>query len=289
MDTTVEAITYSPPEEVDVVDSRTKKTVRTCRVPVRENRKLMGYIPLPMRYREAWLELSYYIVMYTNVWRLWAEEEEKARRKPGKEKAAILRQNAGTQVVQHTHSRLLTILELVSWSHDTKMPGAECVHTLNEWKIRLSRDWFNVTYAELLDGDDQFLCADPIRPENKSFFGEFFLFARSSSYEVVLYLEMNWNLDDEGKGLLSLPDDLGDWFDGDVRGLNQTFRDIIKPQALAALKAKDFYFQTQFDDKAKLPARWHEGQQPRPYFWSVKLWDWVAKGGVADILYGARL
>jgi hypothetical protein len=111
---------------------------------------------------------------------------------------------------------------------------------------------------------------------------------RSSSY-IVFLVEMNWNIDDEGKGLLSLPDDLGDWFDGDVRGLSQTFRDIIKPQALDALKAKDRYYQTQFDDKAKLPERWHEGQQPRPYFWSVKLWDWVAKGGAADIFYGEHL
>jgi hypothetical protein len=171
MDRTTETITYSPPEEVDVIDSRTRQTVRTCRVPVRENRKLIGYIPLPKRYREAWLELSYYIVMYTNVWRLWAEEEEKARRKRQKEKAAILRQNTGTHVVQHMHSRLLTVLELVSWSHDTTIPGTERVQTLNEWKVRLARDWFNLTYEELSAADAKFLHADPIRPENRFLFG----------------------------------------------------------------------------------------------------------------------
>ncbi|KAG1868947.1 hypothetical protein DFJ58DRAFT_837785 [Suillus subalutaceus] len=71
---------------------------------------------------------------------------------------------------------------------------------------------------------------------------------------------------------------LGKWIDGKIDGIDQIFAAIVKHQALAALKAKDYYFQSQFDPKAKLPARWHEGQEPRPYFWSAKHWNWVAKG-----------
>ncbi|KAG2028426.1 hypothetical protein BDR03DRAFT_988461, partial [Suillus americanus] len=56
------------------------------------------------------------------------------------------------------------------------------------------------------------------------------------------------------------------------------FNDVLKPQALAALKGNYDYYQTQYHDKAKLPARWHEGLEPRPHFWSVKHWNWAAKG-----------
>lgn len=96
---------------------------------------------------------------------------------------------------------------------------------------------------------------------------------------------MDWNIDDEGKGLLSPPDDLADWIGGDIKGLDEMFRKTLKAQALDALKAEDCYRQTQYDEKAKLPARWHEGQQPSPHFWSVKHWKWVAKGAVVDICY----
>jgi hypothetical protein len=161
MDRTTETITYSPPEEVDVIDSRTRQTVWTCHVPIRENWKLIGYILLPKQYREAWLELSYYIVMYTNVWRLWVVEEENVRRKLQKEKAAILHQNTSTHVVQHMHSRLLTVLELVSWSHDTTISGTEHVQTLNKWKVQLACNWFSLTYEELSTVDAKFLHQTP--------------------------------------------------------------------------------------------------------------------------------
>lgn len=170
MDKSVEAVTYCPPEETDVIDWKTGKRLQTCRVPVMENRKPRGYIPLPMRYREAWLELSYYIVVYTNIWRLWAEEEEKARRKSQKEKAAILRRNTGTLVAQHMLARFLTVLELVGRSHDHQ----ERVHTLDEWKLQMYRDWFDVTHEQVSGEDNPFLHADPIRPENRRFLGELF-------------------------------------------------------------------------------------------------------------------
>ncbi|KAG2028767.1 hypothetical protein BDR03DRAFT_1019367 [Suillus americanus] len=187
--------------------------------------------------------------MHTNVWRLWVEEEEKMKRKSQKEKAAILRQNTGALVAQHMLARLLTILELVDSLCGTSMPGPERVHTLDEWKIRMSRDWFNITYEEI-----------------------------PSDLKTKIFFEMDWNIDEEGKGLLSLPEDLAEWFNGNIAGLNEMFRTTLKPQALAALKAEDCYYQTQYKQNAKLPVRWHEGQQPSLYFWSVKHWNWVAKG-----------
>lgn len=282
-DKTLDTVIYRPPEEVEVIDEKTRKTFKTCRVPVTENQRLSGYIPLPKRYLKVWLELSYYIVVYSNVWRLWKKEEEKARRKVQKEKAAFLRLNTGTLLAQHRLARLLTVQELIGRPHDASTPGRERVRTLDEWKVRLSRDWFNITCEEVPGEDIAFLKMDPIAPENRRFFGEFILRGRVVALVHSTIVETHWDIDDEGKGLLSVPEDLAEWFDGEIDGLDEMFKDVLKPQALAALKGNYDYYQTQYDDKAKLPARWHEGLEPRPYFWSVKHWNWAAKGGEADL------
>jgi hypothetical protein len=168
-------VTFRPPEETEVFDLETQEVFQTCRIPVFQHKKLRGYVPLPLRYQRVWLELCYCIVLYTQMWRLWAKEEQNATRKTRKEKAAILRQNSGALVAQHRLARLLAVDELVSWSHDTTTSGQERVRVLDEWKIRWSRDWFNTTYDRISRSDYKFLNADPIRPENRQFLGEFII------------------------------------------------------------------------------------------------------------------
>jgi hypothetical protein len=282
MDETFKSVAYLQPEVTEVIDSLSGERVEICRVAVMEDKVLRGYIPLPMRYEAVWLELSYNIVVYTNIWRLWAEEEEHARRQSQKQKAGMLRRTTGTLVAQHMLARLHAVLELVGW-HDTEPSGQERVITLDEWKIRSCRDWFNLSYEQVPSKDLKFLNADPIKPENRVFFGEFVSRGRVPTLFNYRNIEGDWTIADEGKGLLSPPEDTAEWIDGEIDGLAEIFRDTLKPQALAALKSEDYYFQTQYDQKAKLPKRWHEGHQPRPYFWSVKHWSWVARGDVVDI------
>jgi hypothetical protein len=80
--------------------------------------------------------------------------------------------------------------------------------------------------------------------------------------------------------MLSPPDELDEWFEGEIDGLEEMFEAKLKKEGLASLSENDPYFQPQFIDGAMLPERWHEGHQPYPYFWSEKQWDWVAKGGI---------
>jgi hypothetical protein len=286
IDETETVVTYRPPEVTDIVDHETREIFQTARVPVMKGEAQIGYIPLPMRYQAVWLELSYCIVLYTQMWRLWAQEEKNAKRKSQRENAAILRRNCGAFVAQHMLARLLAVDELVSLSHDTVTPGEERVRILDEWKIRWCRDWFNTTYDEVARTGAKFLNADPIRPENQAFFGEFIFLGRiitSSNDEVYYYIEGDWNIQGDGKGFLAPPQDLEKWFHGQIDGLDRAFKAKLKRDALATLKKPDLYTETHYNSQARLPARWHEGHKPAPYFWSEKQWNWVAEGNTFSL------
>jgi hypothetical protein len=214
------------------------------------------------------------------MWRLWADEEATASRRVRKENAALLRQNCGALVAQHMLARLLAVDQLVSLKYDATA-GEESVPILDEWKIRWSRDWFNTTYDQAARTGAGFLKADPIKPENRTFFGEFILLsAILTSSKLDVNVEGDWNVADEGKGLLSPPADTAEWIGGKIEGLEEMFAKSLKNDALAALKKPDYYTQTQYDDQARLPVRWHEGHKPTPCFWSVRMWTWAAKGGI---------
>ncbi|KAG1828302.1 hypothetical protein DFJ58DRAFT_849130, partial [Suillus subalutaceus] len=230
IDKTAAGTTYRPPEKINLVDSKTKESVQTCRVPVMEGKHLIGYIPLPMRYQQVWLDLSYCIILYTQMWRMWAGEE------PQNNEVAMLRRNCGAMVAQHTLARLLAVDEMreFAFSMSGKFAGTVIGSTPHTTK--------------------------------------------SSAQEPDGNAEGGWNMDKEGKTLLSPPDDLEEWFEGEIKGLDEVFERTLKRDALAAWRKPDCYFQTQYDDHARLPERWHEGHKPAPYFWSEKQWNWVAKG-----------
>ncbi|KAG2354487.1 hypothetical protein BDR07DRAFT_1382224 [Suillus spraguei] len=241
---------FLPPEDVDVIEANTQHRTQTCRVPVMEGETMVGYIPLPLRYRAAWLHLSYTIVADTQTWSLWAAEEEAAKKKTSKEYAIFMRQNSGAGVAQDMLARLLVVDELVAWAYDASHGGKASVRVLDEWKIRWSRDWFNISYEQAFATGGKFLQADPINLGNTALFEE------------------NWALDREERALLFPPNDLDDWFDGEIEGFEELFKKTFKRQSIAALKKPDQFTMRQYDDKAVLPARWHEGQKPAPHFWS---------------------
>ncbi|KAG2062492.1 hypothetical protein BDR04DRAFT_1123906, partial [Suillus decipiens] len=226
-----------------------------------EGAALIGYIPLPLRCRAAWLHLSYTIVAHAQTWSLWRAEEEAARNDTSKEQAVFMRQNSGAAVAQHMLARLMVVEELVAWNYQESTPGEECVRALNEWKVRWSRDWFfGATYDDACANGQKYLEADPISPQNKAF------------------LEDDWGLDGNDKALLFPPDDLSKWFDGEIEGFEALFKKTLKKQAIAYLSKPDQYVDMQHNDTATLPARWHEGQKPAPRFWSPFMWNWAAKG-----------
>lgn len=165
-------VIFGAPEEIEVVHPRTKEKYNTCRISVSIDKAVVGYIPLPLRYRETWLELSYSNVLYYQMWELWMDEYDSTTRKGQKEKCEMLRKTTGTVVAQHSISRLLAIEELLTLSPDASAPEKESVRILDEWKIRWFRDWFTTDYAQAAKTGARFLKADPIHPQNRAFFGE---------------------------------------------------------------------------------------------------------------------
>ncbi|KAG1860089.1 hypothetical protein F4604DRAFT_1930418 [Suillus subluteus] len=166
-----------------------------------EGKHLIGYILLPIQYQQVWLDLSYCIILYTQMWRMWAKEE------PQNNEVVMLYWNCRAMVAQHTLARLLAVDEMVSLLHETATPRQERVCILNEWKICWYRDWFNTTYDKVVGTGARFLNADPVSPKNQAFcYGN---------------AEGGWNIDKESKTLLSPPNDLEEWFEGEIKGLDE--------------------------------------------------------------------
>lgn len=170
-------VVFGVPEEIEVVHPETEDKYHTCRVAVSIDEEHVGYIPLPKRYRATWLELSYNIVLYTQMWRLWGDEAATAPRRSMKDKFVILRKNSGAVVAQHKLARLLAIEELLTLSLEASAPGEESVRILDEWRTRWCRDWLTSNYKQVVASGAMYLNADPIHPNNRAFFGESILLA----------------------------------------------------------------------------------------------------------------
>lgn len=164
-------IAYGEPQETEVIHVKDKRSYKMCRVPVFEGRQKRGFVPLPLRHRDVWLELSYYIALCSNVWELWQEEGRKKLKGKKADMVVACRQNTGAMLVQHMLTRRLAVEQLLKLDYITE-PGKESVPLLDEWKIRMCRDWLNKSYNEAFAEGREFLAADPVTAENKAFFGK---------------------------------------------------------------------------------------------------------------------
>lgn len=92
--------------------------------------------------------------------------------------------------------------------------------------------------------------------------------------------ERGWEIEEDGRDILSPPEDANLWIHGRIEGLDDTFEKTIKPQALQELSKPSQFFETRYQEGTILPERWHEGHKPRPFFWSNKQWDWFCEGNI---------
>ncbi|KAG1724055.1 uncharacterized protein EDB91DRAFT_1255426 [Suillus paluster] len=125
-------LTYGTPEDLQVIDLDDKKPYTMWRVPVKQDGQVFGYVPLPFRYKDLWLELYYNVVGYATIWKLWNDKCKK---------------NSGMMLVTHMHVRLMAVDQLVVMHHNVK-PGVECVPILDKWKVWHLHDWFSMTFLE---------------------------------------------------------------------------------------------------------------------------------------------
>ncbi|KAG1894510.1 uncharacterized protein F5891DRAFT_1195209 [Suillus fuscotomentosus] len=252
-------ITYGEPQETEFIRVENRESYKMCRIPVFEGGKKRGFVPLPLRYRDVWLELSYNIVLCTNIWELWLEEGKKKSKGKKASMVATCRKNTGSMLVQHMLTRRLVVEQLLKLDYLTE-PGKESVPLLDEWKIRMCRDWWNKSYDEAFAEGREFLSADPVTAANKAFF------------------EKGWDIDEKGKESLLSPPDPAAWINGRVEGIHKIFAQVIMPQALNELKKPGAFHETRHLEGGELPGRWHERHDPCPYFWSEAQWEWYSEG-----------
>ncbi|KAG1834969.1 hypothetical protein DFJ58DRAFT_847499 [Suillus subalutaceus] len=266
-------ITYGEPQENEV---ETTESYKMCQVPVFEGGRKQGFVPLPLRYRDVWLELSYNIVLCSNLWELWLEEGMKKLKGKKVDMVVTCRQNTGAMLVQHMLTRCLVVEQLLKLDYLTE-PGKESIPLLDEWKIRMCRDWLNKDYDEAFVEGREFLVADPVTAANKVFFGKLVASVRAHP-PPNMQLEKGWNINDQGKDSLSPPPDPATSINGRVEEIRETFECVIKPQALNELKKPGAFHETRHLKDGDLPGRWHEGHSPHPLFWSEAQWEWYSQG-----------
>ncbi|KAG1840046.1 hypothetical protein F4604DRAFT_1940337 [Suillus subluteus] len=103
------------------------------RVPAMKDRRIIGYVPLPTRYRSSWVYLCYCVEYWLAVWKCWDEE--------------LCWRSASRTVVND-----------------------ERIKSLDEFLIRDHRDWLFVEFDELPDDADMYLAADPLHQGNNKMF-----------------------------------------------------------------------------------------------------------------------
>ncbi|KAG1887443.1 uncharacterized protein F5891DRAFT_988287 [Suillus fuscotomentosus] len=82
-------------------------------------------------------------------------------------------------------------------------PGKECVKVLNEWEIRMLQDWLYMTHSEAKADRPESMGADPASTENKKGDG--------------------WDIEEDGRDILSYPKDSNLWIHGRIERLNDVF------------------------------------------------------------------
>ncbi|KAG2060954.1 hypothetical protein BDR06DRAFT_1048996 [Suillus hirtellus] len=218
-------ITYKEPQKTKVIWVKNRESYKMCRVPVFEGGKKRGFVPLPLRYRDVWLELSYNIVLCTNIWELWLEEGKKKLKGKKASMVATCRKNTGSMLVQHMLTRWLVVEQLLKLDYLME-PGKESVPLLDEWKIHMCHDWWNKGYNEAFAEGHKFLSVDPVTAANKAFF------------------KKGWDIDEKGKESLLSPPDSAVWINGHVEGIHKIFAQVIMPQALNELKKPGAFHET---------------------------------------------
>jgi hypothetical protein len=162
-------IYYGVPEHVKYGAGDTSQ-LEFLRVPAIKDQRLVGYVPLPIKYRSSWVYLCHCVEYWLAVWKCWdGESKKKKKTKAQRDRAELVatsRKNAGARFLEAMVARR-TVLEecMANGVNDGR------VTSLDEFLIRDNRDWLFTEFDELPDDADRYLEADPLHPDNKALFG----------------------------------------------------------------------------------------------------------------------
>ncbi|KAG1853377.1 hypothetical protein F4604DRAFT_1686374 [Suillus subluteus] len=234
------------------------------RVPAMKDRRIIGYVPLPTRYRSSWVYLCYCVEYWLAVWKCWDGESKKNKKKQKntktqKERADLIdtsRKNAGARFLQAMLARRIVLEECIA-----NGVNDERIKSLDEFLIRDHRDWLFVEFDELPDDADMYLAADPLHQGNNKMF------------------ETGWGVNvNDISIMLGQADDA--WMS---EGLDLS--EMFKKEMDAALKrlrdgAEEIHIA--YNENAELPDKWHESHEPPIRFISERKDQFLRDGFTLD-------
>ena len=167
-----EAVWYGLPidEEYDHPDGG---KYRRCRIEAfNQAGDSLGFLPLPHRYAQAWLQLCYTVVYWMSTWKAWVGElggPPRVRRQPKK----LVRDcvdNSGARFLKYLLARRMIIDELLH--HAMSKDEDDELDVFDEFLIRDRFDWLWMEFGDVRESQLSFLRLDPVDPANKSIFGK---------------------------------------------------------------------------------------------------------------------
>ncbi|KAG1853620.1 hypothetical protein F4604DRAFT_1686218 [Suillus subluteus] len=256
-------IHYGVPELISYGAGDTAQ-LEFLRVPAMKDRRILGYVPLPTRYRSSWVYLCYCVEYWLAVWKCWDGESKKNQKKQKntktqQERADLIdtsRKNAGARFLQAMVARRIVLEECMA-----NGVNDERIKSLDEFLIRDHRDWLFVEFDELPDDADMYLKADPLHPGNKKM------------------LETGW-----GVNMNDIPMMLGGTDDAWMSkglDLSEMFKKDMDA-ALKQLKKGGEEIDIAFNENAELPDKWHESHEPPIRFISERKDKFLRDGFALD-------
>jgi hypothetical protein len=141
------------------------------RIPVTKEQHLVGYVIIPMIYKETWRYLCRCVEYWLAIWKCWDGELKKSKKKTKTQRdrahlVDISCKNAGARFLEAMVARRTVVADcMASIFNNGRIPS------LDEFIIRNKRDWLFTEFDELPDDADKYLKADPLHPDNKALFG----------------------------------------------------------------------------------------------------------------------
>lgn len=162
---------YQLPVEQEYDHPSGGKYVR-CRVEAFDFQKnSLGFIPLPLRYRDHWIQLCYTIVHTRCEWDAWVEAVPSGHNIRGLDQIAIrhIANQNGARLLHYLTVRRRIVDELLS--HTMAADGADHLDIFDEFLIRDAKGWLWKEYKELSSTERVWMKADPAHPQNAPHFG----------------------------------------------------------------------------------------------------------------------
>jgi hypothetical protein len=167
-----EAVWYGLPIEGEYNHPDGRK-FRRCHVEAfKEGGASLGFLPLPHRYAEAWVQLCYSVVYWMSTWKAWVGEVGKMHRVRQQPQDLVEDgvNNSGTRFLKYLVIRRMIVDELLR--HPMSSSEDDELDVFDEYLIRDRFDWLWSEIDDIPEIQEDYLGLDPVHEKNKGIFSK---------------------------------------------------------------------------------------------------------------------